>query len=47
MMAFDWLFFLKVFLREGLELRLEKDREKEVLKAASIIQAHILGYRAR
>ncbi|XP_056599629.1 unconventional myosin-X [Triplophysa dalaica] len=37
----------KVFLREGLELRFEKDREKEVLKAASIIQAHILGYRAR
>ncbi|XP_051985002.1 unconventional myosin-X [Xyrauchen texanus] len=37
----------KVFLRESLELRLEKQREKEVLKAASIIQAHILGFRAR
>lgn len=37
----------KAFLKESLELRLEKQREKEVLKAASIIQAHILGYRAR
>ncbi|XP_035383783.1 unconventional myosin-X isoform X2 [Electrophorus electricus] len=37
----------KVFLRESLELRLEKKREEEVLKAAAIIQAHILGYRAR
>uniref|UniRef100_A0A8C2KTV7 Myosin X n=1 Tax=Cyprinus carpio TaxID=7962 RepID=A0A8C2KTV7_CYPCA len=37
----------KVFMRESLELRLEKQRETEVLKAASIIQAHILGYRAR
>ncbi|XP_051556331.1 unconventional myosin-X-like [Myxocyprinus asiaticus] len=37
----------KVFLKESLELRLEKQREKEVLKAASIIQAYILGYRAR
>ncbi|XP_076837392.1 unconventional myosin-X [Brachyhypopomus gauderio] len=37
----------KVFLRESLELRLEKKREEEVLKAAVIIQAHILGYRAR
>uniref|UniRef100_A0A671KXK1 Unconventional myosin-X-like n=1 Tax=Sinocyclocheilus anshuiensis TaxID=1608454 RepID=A0A671KXK1_9TELE len=37
----------KVFMKERLELRLEKQRETEVLKAASIIQAHILGYRAR
>ncbi|XP_051990954.1 unconventional myosin-X-like [Xyrauchen texanus] len=37
----------KVFLKESLELRLEKQREKEVLKAASIIQAYILGYSAR
>ncbi|XP_066511803.1 unconventional myosin-X-like [Hoplias malabaricus] len=37
----------KVFLKESLELRLEKKREEEVLKAAAIIQAHILGYRAR
>uniref|UniRef100_A0A8C2D314 Myosin X n=1 Tax=Cyprinus carpio TaxID=7962 RepID=A0A8C2D314_CYPCA len=37
----------KVFMRESLELRLEKQRETEVLKAASIIQAHILAYRAR
>ncbi|TRY95980.1 hypothetical protein DNTS_012834 [Danionella cerebrum] len=37
----------KVFMRESLELRLEKQRETEVLKAASVIQAHILGYRAR
>ncbi len=34
-------------MRESLELRLEKQRETEVLKAASVIQAHILGYRAR
>ncbi|XP_049332772.1 unconventional myosin-X [Astyanax mexicanus] len=37
----------KVFLKESLELRLEKKREEEVLRAAAIIQAHILGYRAR
>uniref|UniRef100_A0A672NVC9 Myosin X n=1 Tax=Sinocyclocheilus grahami TaxID=75366 RepID=A0A672NVC9_SINGR len=37
----------KVFMKESLELRLEKQRETEVLKAASVIQAHILGYRAR
>ncbi|XP_030631373.1 unconventional myosin-X [Chanos chanos] len=37
----------KVFMRESLELRLEKQREVEVLKAAAIIQAHILGYMAR
>ncbi|KAM3604889.1 uncharacterized protein V6R79_017518 [Siganus canaliculatus] len=37
----------KVFLRESLEHRLEKQRETEVLKAAMIIQAHIMGYMAR
>ncbi|KAM9323222.1 unconventional myosin-X isoform 2-T2 [Pholidichthys leucotaenia] len=37
----------KVFLRESLEHRLEKQREVEVLKAAMIIQAHVLGYRDR
>ncbi|XP_075878359.1 unconventional myosin-X [Nelusetta ayraudi] len=37
----------KVFLRESLEHRLEKQREVEVLKAAMIIQAHVLGYMAR
>lgn len=37
----------KVFLRESLEHRLEKQREVEVLKAAMIIQAHIMGYMAR
>ncbi|XP_062843469.1 unconventional myosin-X [Trichomycterus rosablanca] len=37
----------RVFLRESLELRLEKKREEEVLRAAAIIQAYVLGYRAR
>ncbi|KPP72102.1 unconventional myosin-X-like [Scleropages formosus] len=36
-----------VFLRESLEHRLEKQREVEVLQAAMIIQAHIMGYMAR
>uniref|UniRef100_A0A3B5ANI8 Myosin X n=1 Tax=Stegastes partitus TaxID=144197 RepID=A0A3B5ANI8_9TELE len=37
----------KVFLRESLEHRLEKQREVEVLKAAMTIQAHVMGYMAR
>ncbi|XP_033991940.1 unconventional myosin-X [Trematomus bernacchii] len=37
----------KVFLRESLEHRLEKQREMEVLRAAMIIQAHVTGYIAR
>ncbi|XP_061776699.1 unconventional myosin-X isoform X1 [Nerophis ophidion] len=37
----------KVFLRESLEHHLEKQREMEVLRAAMVIQAHVLGYRAR
>ncbi|CAK6977025.1 unconventional myosin-X [Scomber scombrus] len=37
----------KVFLRESLENRLEKQREVEVLRAAMIIQAHVTGYMAR
>ncbi|XP_021402400.1 unconventional myosin-X [Lonchura striata] len=37
----------KVFLRESLEHKLEKQREVEVTKAAMIIHAHILGYAAR
>ncbi|XP_056148593.1 unconventional myosin-X [Lampris incognitus] len=37
----------KVFLRESLEQRLEKQREVEVLKAAMIIQAHVMGFMAR
>ncbi|XP_010225627.1 PREDICTED: unconventional myosin-X [Tinamus guttatus] len=37
----------KVFLRESLEHKLEKQREVEVTKAAMIIRAHILGYAAR
>lgn len=37
----------KIFLRESLEHRLEKQRELEVLKAAMVIQAHVMGYRAR
>uniref|UniRef100_A0A8C3G4G8 Myosin X n=1 Tax=Cyclopterus lumpus TaxID=8103 RepID=A0A8C3G4G8_CYCLU len=37
----------KVFLRESLEHRLEKQREVEVLRAAMIIQAHVMGYMAR
>ncbi|KAG7218961.1 hypothetical protein INR49_005539 [Caranx melampygus] len=44
----DWqLGKTKVFLRESLEHRLEKQREVEVLKAAMIIQAHVVGYMAR
>uniref|UniRef100_A0A671WSY0 Myosin X n=1 Tax=Sparus aurata TaxID=8175 RepID=A0A671WSY0_SPAAU len=44
----DWqLGKTKVFLRESLEHRLEKQREMEVLKAAMIIQAHVMGYMAR
>ncbi|XP_037538371.1 unconventional myosin-X [Nematolebias whitei] len=44
----DWqLGKTKVFLRESLEHRLEKQREVEVLKAAMIIQAHVMGYVAR
>ncbi|XP_061696438.1 unconventional myosin-X isoform X2 [Syngnathoides biaculeatus] len=37
----------KVFLRECLEHRLEKQREAEVLRAATIIRAHVSGYVAR
>uniref|UniRef100_A0A7M4FDX9 Myosin X n=1 Tax=Crocodylus porosus TaxID=8502 RepID=A0A7M4FDX9_CROPO len=37
----------KVFLRESLEHKLEKQREVEVTKAAMTIQAHILGHMAR
>ncbi|XP_027724702.1 unconventional myosin-X [Vombatus ursinus] len=37
----------KVFLRESLEQKLEKQREKEVFRAAMVIRAHILGYLAR
>ncbi|CAL8325849.1 unnamed protein product, partial [Arctogadus glacialis] len=37
----------KVFLRESLEHRLEKEREEEVLRAAMLIQAHVLGFIAR
>ncbi|CAL8347397.1 unnamed protein product [Merluccius merluccius] len=37
----------KVFLRESLEHRLEKEREEEVLRAAMTIQAHVLGYITR
>ncbi|XP_068605079.1 unconventional myosin-X [Brachionichthys hirsutus] len=37
----------KVFLRESLEHRLEKQRELEVLKAGMTIQAHVMGYVAR
>lgn len=46
---FQFLVFLchQVFLRESLEHRLEKQREVEVLKAAMVIQAHVLGYMAR
>ncbi|XP_060899643.1 unconventional myosin-X [Labrus mixtus] len=44
----DWqLGKTKVFLRESLEHRLEKQRELEVLKAGMIIQAHVMGYMAR
>ncbi|NXA32754.1 MYO10 protein, partial [Eudromia elegans] len=37
----------KVFLKEALEQKLEKDREEELRKAAIVIRAHILGYMAR
>ncbi|KAJ7346032.1 hypothetical protein JRQ81_001982, partial [Phrynocephalus forsythii] len=37
----------KVFLKEALEQKLEKAREEELRKAATIIRAHILGYMAR
>ncbi|XP_061549912.1 unconventional myosin-X isoform X1 [Phycodurus eques] len=37
----------KVFLRECLEHRLEKQRDVEVLGAAMIIRAHVSGYVAR
>ncbi|KAM4706262.1 unconventional myosin-X isoform 2-T2 [Rhinophrynus dorsalis] len=37
----------KVFLRESLEHKLEKQREVEVYKAALIIQSHIMGFVAR
>uniref|UniRef100_A0A8C0L700 Unconventional myosin-X n=1 Tax=Canis lupus dingo TaxID=286419 RepID=A0A8C0L700_CANLU len=37
----------KVFLRESLEQKLEKQREEEVTRAAMVIRAHVLGYLAR
>ncbi|XP_043827539.1 unconventional myosin-X [Dromiciops gliroides] len=37
----------KVFLRESLEQKLEKQREEEVFRAAMVIRAHVLGYLAR
>ncbi|XP_039610827.1 unconventional myosin-X isoform X2 [Polypterus senegalus] len=37
----------KIFLRESLENKLEKQREVDVCKAAMVIQAHIMGYIAR
>ncbi|XP_075069014.1 unconventional myosin-X [Mixophyes fleayi] len=37
----------KVFLREPLEHKLEKQREVEVYKAALVIQSHIMGFVAR
>ncbi|XP_053256571.1 unconventional myosin-X-like isoform X2 [Podarcis raffonei] len=37
----------KVFLKEALEQKLEKAREEELRKAATIIRAHVLGYMAR
>ncbi|KAM8967428.1 unconventional myosin-X [Pelodytes ibericus] len=37
----------KVFLKESLEHKLEKQREVEVFKAALIIQSHIMGFVAR
>ncbi|XP_077348143.1 unconventional myosin-X [Lithobates pipiens] len=37
----------KVFLRESLEHKLEKQREVEVFKAALIVQSHIMGFVAR
>ncbi|MEE6465320.1 hypothetical protein FKM82_006522 [Ascaphus truei] len=37
----------KVFLKESLEHKLEKQREVEVFKAALIIQSHMMGFVAR
>ncbi|XP_041927967.1 unconventional myosin-X isoform X3 [Alosa sapidissima] len=37
----------KVFLRECLEAVLEKQRDSEILKAVTLIQAHVLGYLQR
>ena len=37
----------QVFLRESLEQKLEKRREEEVMRAAMVIRAHVLGYLAR
>ncbi|XP_069476602.1 unconventional myosin-X [Ambystoma mexicanum] len=37
----------KVFIRESLEHKLEKQRDVEVYRAAMMIQAHILGFVAR
>ncbi|KFO24850.1 Myosin-X [Fukomys damarensis] len=37
----------KVFLRESLEQRLEKQREEEFVQAAMVIRAYVLGYLAR
>lgn len=37
----------KVFLREPLEQRLEKQREEKFVQAAMVIRAHVLGYLAR
>ncbi|XP_003466776.4 unconventional myosin-X isoform X3 [Cavia porcellus] len=37
----------KVFLRESLEQKLERQREEEVTRAAMVIRAHVLGYLAR
>ncbi|ETE72713.1 Myosin-X, partial [Ophiophagus hannah] len=37
----------KVFLKEVLEQKLEKAREEELKKAATVIRAHVLGYMAR
>ncbi|KAJ6665504.1 hypothetical protein lerEdw1_003345 [Lerista edwardsae] len=37
----------KVFLKEALEQKLEKAREEELRKAATIVRAHVLGYMAR
>ncbi|XP_075396999.1 unconventional myosin-X [Tenrec ecaudatus] len=44
----DWqLGKTKVFLRESLEQKLEKQREEEVTRAAMVIRAHIVGYVVR
>ncbi|XP_069083315.1 unconventional myosin-X-like [Pleurodeles waltl] len=37
----------KVFLKEELEQKLEKNREEKLRKAAMVIRAHVLGYRDR